>query len=71
MSSVAKRFPLQDTMAAAAAALARLHAAVKCMSAPRMGQTLAALVSVMELAHKSWGEENATVSTNQQDGCHS
>lgn len=60
MCSVARPFPLQDTMVTAVAAHARLCATLRCMSAPRMVPTLAAHASVMVDSPRSWEVESAT-----------
>ena len=61
MCFVVRPFPLQDTMATAAAAHARLPATPRCMSAPKMVPTLAAHASAMVSSPRLWEVESATV----------
>ena len=61
MCSVARPFPLQDTMVTAAAVHARLPATLRCMSAPKRVTTLAAHASVMVGSPRSGEVESATV----------
>ena len=66
MYSVARPFPLQDAMATAAAAHARLLATPRCMNAPKTVPTLAAHASAKVGSPKSWEVENATAFIDAQ-----
>ena len=70
MCFVVRPFPLQDTMATAAAAHARLPATPRCMSAPKMVPTLAVHASVTVGSLKSWEGESATAYTDQHEARH-